>query len=146
MLKLSEKLKNKNLTIAVAESCTSGLLASTLTDIQGSSNYFMGGIIVYNNLLKKTFLNIPKNTIIYSKNCTNLMNIGLQKQIKANIYISVSGYLEPINLEDSGVVFYSIFYKNHNYSFRLQCYENLNREKQKEFVVNDIIDKLNSIL
>ena len=146
MLKLSQILINNNLTVAVAESCTGGLLASTLTNISGSSKYFKGGIIAYNSSIKHTFLNIPKNTIIYSKKCTNLMNKGLQKQIKADIYISVSGYLEPINLEDSGVVFYSIFYKNHNYSFRLSCYEKLNRDKQKEFVINNIIDKLNTIL
>ena len=145
MLTLSEKLKNKNLSIAVAESCTSGLLASNLTNIPGSSKYFLGGIVVYNNLLKKTFLNIPENTIIYSNYCTSLMNKGLQKKIKADIYISVSGYLDPINLEDCSEIFYSIFYKK-NYNFKLLCYEDLSRNKKKQFVVNHIIDKLNTIL
>ena len=71
------------------------------------------------------------------------MNKGLQKKIKADIYISVSGYLDPINLEDCTEIFYSIFYKNYN--FKLLCYEDLSRNK-KQFVVNHIIDKLNTIL
>jgi len=145
MLKLSQKLFNKKLTIAVAESCTSGLLANTLSNVYGSSRYLMGGVVAYNSSIKYTFLNIPKHTIIYSKKCANLMNIGLQKQINADIYVSVTGYLEPLNIELTSVVFYSILYKNKNHSFRMRCRPNLNRQKQKEFVVNQIIYTLNSI-
>ena len=111
MLELSQKLFNKKLTIATAESCTGGLLASTLCNVPGSSNYLMGGIVAYNSSIKNTFLNIPINTIIYSKNCANLMNIGLQEKINADIYVSVTGYLEPLNIELNGIVFYSILYK-----------------------------------
>ena len=145
MLTLSEKLKNKNLTIAIVETCTGGLLGNALSNNYGSRNYFVGGFILYNKSLKKSFLNIPENTIIYSNYCTSLMNKGLQKKIKADIYISVSGYLDPINLEDCTEIFYSIFYKK-NYNFKLLCYEDLSRNKKKQFVVNHIIDKLNTIL
>ena len=46
---LGEELARRNLTIAVAESCTGGLLGSRITDVPGSSAYFMGGIISYSN-------------------------------------------------------------------------------------------------
>ena len=146
MLELSQKLFNKKLTIATAESCTGGLLASTLSNVRGSSNYLMGGIVAYNSSIKNTFLNIPINTIIYSKKCANLMNIGLQKQINADIYVSVTGYLEPLNIELTGIVFYSILYKNKNLSFRMRCHPNLTRKKQKEFIITEIIYTLNRVL
>ena len=59
---LADVLKKKNLTISVAESCTSGLLASHLTDIIGSGQYFMGGVIAYNRIVKTEFIMIKPFT------------------------------------------------------------------------------------
>lgn len=61
-LVLGEELK-KNLSISVAESCTGGLLGSRITDVPGSSAYFMGGMIVYSNEAKIKQLQVAKDTI-----------------------------------------------------------------------------------
>src|SRR5208282_3796965 len=56
-------LQMRNATLAVAESCTGGLLAERITSISGSSRYFLGGAVVYSNELKTQFANVPKALI-----------------------------------------------------------------------------------
>ena len=52
-------LQMRGATVAVAESCSGGLLAERITSISGSSRYFLGGAVVYSNALKSTFANVP---------------------------------------------------------------------------------------
>ena len=61
--KISKILLNKGLTVAIAESCTGGLLANRLTNISGSSAFFWLGIIAYDNKAKIKLLNIPPSLI-----------------------------------------------------------------------------------
>ena len=61
--KVGQSLKNKRLTIAIAESCTGGLVSSSITDISGSSKYFILGIVAYNSSQKGKLLKIPKNIL-----------------------------------------------------------------------------------
>ncbi len=61
--KIAEYLKNTGKTVAVAESCTGGLLAKIITDLPGSSNYFWGSVTSYSNDAKKVLLNVNENTI-----------------------------------------------------------------------------------
>ena len=56
---LGEELRKRKLTIAVAESCTGGLLGSRITDVAGSSEYFLGGAIAYQNEVKEALLHVP---------------------------------------------------------------------------------------
>jgi nicotinamide-nucleotide amidase len=56
-------LKSKNQTLATAESCTGGYIGKMLTDIPGSSDYYLGGIICYSNELKKKLLDVPAETL-----------------------------------------------------------------------------------
>ena len=55
---IASRLKEKNLTITFAESCTGGLLAKTFTDIPGVSGVFLGSIVTYSNDMKMRFLHI----------------------------------------------------------------------------------------
>ena len=96
MEKLAKVLKEKKLTISVAESCTGGLLACRLTDIPGSSSYFMGGIIAYNKNVKMILLDIPENIEVVTSECAMLMNQGLKKNFETDIYVSVTGYIGPV--------------------------------------------------
>ncbi|HPP06514.1 MAG TPA: nicotinamide-nucleotide amidohydrolase family protein, partial [Syntrophorhabdaceae bacterium] len=57
-------LKEKGLTIAVAESCTGGLIANRLTDVEGASKYFIAGFVTYSNESKSNFLNVPYELIL----------------------------------------------------------------------------------
>ena len=60
---VSYLLQMRNMTLAMAESCTGGLLAERITSIGGSSRYFLGGAVVYSNALKTQFANVPKALI-----------------------------------------------------------------------------------
>ena len=60
---IGKALKEKKLKLATAESCTGGLIGSILTDIPGSSDYYLGGIISYDNLVKNKILGVPADIL-----------------------------------------------------------------------------------
>ena len=88
---LHKKLIAKKLTISVAESCTGGLLSSKLTELNGSSKYFVMGLITYSNLAKIKCLKVNKNIIdrfgAVSPQCCKSMVEGLSKISKSNKFI-----------------------------------------------------------
>ncbi len=96
---LAEKLKASNLTLAVAESCTGGLIGHTITNKGGSSAYFKGGIIAYNNDVKRDLLGVKaatlKNFGAVSKETAREMAEGIRLRLKADIGISVTGIAGP---------------------------------------------------
>ena len=93
------KLKKKKLKISFAESCTGGMLASTITSISGSSKVFNLGLIIYSNKAKISILKVPKKIIskygAVSKECCLSMVKNLSKISKANISISITGIAGP---------------------------------------------------
>ena len=97
--KVSEKLKEKHLTIATAESCTGGLLAHTLTNISGSSEYFNRGVISYSNQSKIDLLIVSEDTLkkfgAVSKQTAKEMAIGIKEKAKVDIGISTTGIAGP---------------------------------------------------
>ena len=147
MHKLYDVLKHLGLTIAVAESCTSGLLGSKLTSIPGASEYFKGGVIAYSREVKTNLLNVDKSLEVVSKECAISMNRGLAKLINSDIYISVTGYIGINNAkpELSGIIFYSIQYNRKEYVYNIVL-DDYNREPAKELIVNEIILSLNILL
>src|SRR5690349_1933873 len=56
-------LREQGTTLAVAESCTGGLLGSRITDVSGSSSYFLGGVLAYHDTLKMSLLGVPPEVI-----------------------------------------------------------------------------------
>ena len=99
MKSLVKKLIKKKLKISFAESCTGGLLASTITSISGSSKIFNLGLITYSNQAKIKFLNVNKNIIkkygAVSHECCLAMVNNLSKISKANINVSITGIAGP---------------------------------------------------
>jgi nicotinamide-nucleotide amidase len=94
------KLLLKNgLTLAVAESCTGGGLGARITDVSGSSDYFLGGIISYSNEIKEKLLNVNPQTLAdfgaVSAETVKEMAIGVCRATKADIGISISGVAGP---------------------------------------------------
>ena len=103
MKKLSEKvvklLIKKNLKISFAESCTGGLLSSSITSISGSSKVFTLGLITYSNQAKINILKVPKKIILKHgavsyETCFSMVK-NLNKISKTNISISITGVAGP---------------------------------------------------
>ena len=99
MKSLLKILTKKKLKISFAESCTGGLLASTITSINGASKVFNLGLVTYSNQAKIKVLKINKNIIrkygAVSHECCYAMVNNLSKISKANINVSITGIAGP---------------------------------------------------
>ena len=97
--KLSELLISKNLSIAVAESCTGGSISSSLTSIPGASNYFNCGFITYSNQSKVNMLGVDPKTIelfgAVSEKVAYEMSMGAGQNSQSDLAISVTGIAGP---------------------------------------------------
>ena len=98
-LKILKLLTKKKLTVSFAESCTGGLLASSITSISGSSKVFNMGLVTYSNNAKVKLLQVPKKTItkygaVSYETCLSMVK-NLSKISKANISISITGVAGP---------------------------------------------------
>ncbi|MCM8783054.1 MAG: CinA family protein [Candidatus Omnitrophica bacterium] len=96
---INRLLIKKKKTLAVAESCTGGKLSSLLTEIKGSSCYFLGGIVAYSNRAKETLLRVPKATLLkngpVSPETTQLLASSVKKLLGADIGIGITGIAGP---------------------------------------------------
>ena len=99
MKSIIRKLINKKISISVAESCTGGLLSSTITSISGSSTIFNMGLITYSNISKTKILKVNKVTIknfgAVSYQCCEDMVKKLSNISKSKINISITGIAGP---------------------------------------------------
>ena len=99
MKSLVKTLIKKKLKISFAESCTGGLLASSITSISGASKIFNIGLITYSNQAKIKFLKVDKKIIkkygAVSHECCYAMVDNLSKISKANINVSITGIAGP---------------------------------------------------
>jgi PncC family amidohydrolase len=97
--KVQEFCLRKGWSVAVAESCTGGLLGGSLTALAGSSEYFLGGVIAYSNDLKTSLLNIP-STLLDSEGAVSMLVVeamaqGVAAVTNADCGISVTGVAGP---------------------------------------------------
>lgn len=96
---LGEKLKEKSLTLATAESCTGGHIAHKITSISGSSAYFQGSVVSYSNNVKISVLNVQENDIerygAVSEQVVRAMAKGVADLLSVDCAISVSGIAGP---------------------------------------------------
>ncbi|NLA75128.1 MAG: CinA family protein [Deltaproteobacteria bacterium] len=96
---LGRLLIQKSLTIAVAESCTGGLIGHMITSVPGSSGYFMGGIISYSNQAKCGLLGVLPDTLrqygAVSSKTAEEMAKGVREKFNTNIGVSVTGIAGP---------------------------------------------------
>ena len=98
-LKIVKLLSKKKLTVSFAESCTGGLLASSITSVSGSSNVFSMGLVTYSNKAKTKLLKVTKKTIskygaVSYETCLAMVK-NLSKISKSNISISITGIAGP---------------------------------------------------
>jgi PncC family amidohydrolase len=105
----------KGVSIAVAESCTAGLIASKLTALPGSSSYFNGGVVAYQNEIKTKILGVSQSIIDekteVSVEVVNQMAKSVLEKFDANFAIATTGYAGPsggTNKNPIGTVFIAI--------------------------------------
>lgn len=92
-------LHRRGLTLATAESCTGGLLAHRLTNVPGSSNYYLGGVVAYSNRLKETLLAVRPETLrahgAVSEETAREMAHGARQRLEADVAVSITGIAGP---------------------------------------------------
>ena len=134
--KLIKKLIRRNLKMSFAESCTGGLLSSTITSINGSSRVFELGLVTYSNKSKMKLLGVSKKTIsqfgaVSSETCLSMVN-NLSKISKSDINISITGIAGPkggTKLKPVGLVYIGVKKSN-----KLIITKNIFKQKKR----NDI--------
>lgn len=94
--KLGALLIEKGFTISTAESCTAGAIGAAIASVDGSSAYFIGGIISYATELKVKLLGVNPNVIkgygVVSRQTALEMNVGARIALKTDLAISITGY------------------------------------------------------
>jgi len=92
-------LQMRNATVAVAESCTGGLLAERITSVGGSSRYFLGGAVVYSNQLKTEFAGVPADMILrhgaVSREVAAALAEGIRYRCESTLGVGITGVAGP---------------------------------------------------
>jgi nicotinamide-nucleotide amidase len=95
----AELLRERRLTLATAESCTGGLLGKIITDLAGSSEYYLGGVVTYSNSLKVRLLGVPDELLAthgaVSEETAGAMAEGARDRLGADVGLSVTGIAGP---------------------------------------------------
>jgi nicotinamide-nucleotide amidase len=96
---VGDKLRDKGYTIATAESCTSGALASKIASVSGASEYFIGSIVAYSNDVKKNILDVNEEVLMsagaVSQETVKQMALGAKKLFGTDYAIATSGIAGP---------------------------------------------------
>ena len=99
LIKLIYLLKKKRLKLAIAESCTGGMLSSSITSVSGASKVFTMGLVTYSNQSKNRLLKVSKQIIqkhgaVSFQCCFSMVN-NLSKISKSNVNVSITGIAGP---------------------------------------------------
>ena len=133
-------LKEKQMTVATAESCTGGLIAKSVTDIAGSSAVIAGGMVTYTNRIKTDVLGVDKNIIAehteVSYACAEAMAERAKAMFGTDYALSATGYAGPgggTEQDPTGTVYIGIATPNSVHSERI-CVENATRTQVRNAV------------
>jgi nicotinamide-nucleotide amidase len=148
---LAEELKilltTNSLTLAVAESCTGGLLSHVLTGVSGSSQYFLGGLIAYSNEVKIENLGVQEQTILLhgavSQETAQEMAENIREKFKADFGLSTTGIAGPTGgtpTKPVGLVWLGISTEAESETF--ECHFTGGRDQVKMSTVHEILHLL----
>jgi len=149
--KVSTLLKKHKLIVATAESCTGGLIAHSLTNISGSSDYFDRGVISYSNNSKMELLDVPEELLVkygaVSPEVAKAMANNVRRKSKVDIGIATTGIAGPTGgTKDKpvGLVYIAISTKNET---KVEKFEfSGDRIQNKESTCNTALQMLNDII
>ena len=150
--KIVSLLKRKKIKIAVAESCTGGLLSSAITSVSGSSKVFTLGLIAYSNQSKIKVLKVPKNIIrkygsVSEQVCLTMVK-NLNKISKTNISVSITGIAGPsggTKIKPVGLVYVGIK-KGNRTEVKKYLFKNKGRSHIQKAAVNKSLGLILSFL
>lgn len=149
-----KKLIVSHTTISTMESCTSGLIASLITDTEGASAIFPGGYVTYLNetkVLAGVDSSIIRTYGVYSPECAKAMASTAQKNLHTDIAIGITGTtgnLDPNNADSvQGVVYFCILLQGqpHSYTFQMDV-SGMTRHEIKERYAAEVFDALDALL
>ena len=150
--KLVKKLIKKKLKVSFAESCTGGLLSSSITSINGSSKIFNLGLVTYSNKAKIDMLKVPKKIIVkygaVSEECCLSMVKNLSKISKANISLSITGIAGPnggTKLKPVGLVYIGIK-KGNKIIIKKNLFKKKNRILVQKATVKTSLEMISKII
>ena len=150
--KIVSLLKRKKLKIAVAESCTGGMLSSAITSVSGSSKVFTLGLVTYSNQAKISILKVPKKIIskygAVSVQCCLAMVNNLSKISKSGINISITGIAGPkggTKLKPVGLVYIGIK-KGKKVIIKKNFFKKANRLSIQKMTVKKSLNMVNQII
>lgn len=152
---VTKRLIEKNLSISTMESCTSGLIASTITDTEGASGILQGSAITYSNkykIVEGVSEKIIDKYGVYSAETAKEMASAANRKYLSKISIGVTGSagrIDPNNADSiSGIIYYCIFVNpNIFYETKIIFFDvSISRKEMKEIIVEKVLNKLNSII
>lgn len=143
-------LERKNLTVSFCESLTGGLISSRLVRVPGISKYFLGSIVAYNTIIKKSIgidENVIKNGVVSSE-CAKEMAKTANEILKSDITISITGVAGPDKQDGKDVgecyigFYNSVTKKSFEKYIKINGDRNLIREKSSVIVLKILLDNL----
>lgn len=144
-------LKEKNHTVATAESCTGGYIGHLLSKHAGSSSFFTGSVVSYDNRIKTEFLDVPTSILqtvgAVSKEAVEQMAVAIRSKMKTDFGISVSGIMGPSGQTDEkplGMVWIGVSSKEKVYS--KVFYLRFDRQKNIEVTAIQAINLLRLLI
>tara|TARA_B100000945_G_scaffold27399_1_gene19129 strand:- start:695 stop:1540 length:846 start_codon:yes stop_codon:yes gene_type:complete len=148
-----KELKIRKQSIVFAESCTGGLLSSTITSIPGCSEVFKGSIIAYSNELKSSLLSVSKNLIdkygAVSDEVAKAMAIGAKTNLRSTWSIAITGIAGPdggTKEKPIGLIYFAIAGPKQSFTFKKKFNSIRNRNEIQRLSVNECLNSLRLIL
>ncbi|HQA03726.1 MAG TPA: CinA family protein [Thermodesulfovibrio thiophilus] len=143
-----KKLSEKNKTLSIAESCTGGLISSTITDVPGASKVFSGGVVVYATEMKKKILNINEEVFKYgviSLQMAEAMSNSIKHLTGSDYSIATTGNLGPDTMEGKpkGLIYIAVATLKQNYTIELNLdNDRLSNKKEATFKALKLLEKV----
>ena len=150
--KIVSILKKKKLKLAIAESCTGGLLSSSITSVSGASKVFSLGLVTYSNQAKISILKVPKKIIqkhgaVSVQCCLSMVN-NLSKISNSHINVSITGIAGPkggTRKKPVGLVFIGLKFKKKIFVNKY-LFKNKSRINFQKITVNKVIKTVLSVV
>lgn len=150
--KILERLRERNLTLAFAESMSSGRVINEFSKCRGAGDVLLGGIVTYRPELKIQLLHVNKRTIdrhtAESRQVTSEMAYGIYKLLQPDIAAAVTGLASPGGSETKekpvGTVFISIIYNDILYEYK-EFFEPDNSKEEKDSIEEIMLKTVDSV-